>query len=57
MPVIEPIWSEIMSRMKEYYEFLQMLYRLDTDALRVMLEYECDDYKRQLIEGEIGARA
>ena len=46
----------IMSRMKEYYEFLQMLYRLDTDALRVMLEYECDDYKRQLIEGEIGAR-
>ena len=46
-----------MSRMKEYYEFLQMLYRLDTDALRVLLEYECDDYKRQLIEGEIGARS
>ena len=45
-----------MSKMKDYYEFLQMLYRLDTDALRVMLEYECDDYKRQLIEGEIGAR-
>ena len=45
-----------MSKMKDYYEFLQMLYRLDTDALRVMLEYERDDYKRQLIEGEIGAR-
>ena len=47
----------VMSKMKDYYEFLQMLYRLDTDALRVMLEYECDDFRRQLIEGEIGARA
>ena len=46
-----------MSKMKDYYEFLQMLYRLDTDALRVMLEYECDDFRRQLIEGEIGARS
>jgi hypothetical protein len=46
-----------MAKMKDYYEFLQMLYRLDTDALRVMLEYECDDFKRQLIEGEIGARS
>lgn len=46
-----------MAKMKDYYEFLQMLYRLDTDALRVMLEYECDDFRRQLIEGEIGARA
>jgi hypothetical protein len=45
-----------MSKMKDYYEFLQMLYRLETDALRVMLEYECDDYKRSLLEGEIEAR-
>ena len=45
-----------MSKMKDYYEFLQMLYRLETDTLKIMLEYECDDFKRQLIEGEIGAR-
>lgn len=45
-----------MSKMKDYYEFLQMLYRLDTDALRVMLQYEIDDFSRQLIEGEIEAR-
>jgi hypothetical protein len=47
----------IMSKMKDYYEFLQLVYRLETDALRVMLEYECDDYKRSLLEGEIEARS
>ena len=46
-----------MSKMKDYYEFLQMLYRLETGALAIMLEYEDDNYKRQLIQGEIEARA
>ena len=45
-----------MSRMSEYYDFLTMLYRLSTDALEIMLEYEDDSYKRKLIEGEIEGR-
>ena len=45
-----------MSKMKDYYEYLQLLYRLDTDALKLMLQTEDDNFKRQLIEGEIEAR-
>lgn len=45
-----------MSKMKDYYEYQQLLYRLDTDALKLMLEHEDDNFKRQLLEGEIEAR-
>lgn len=45
-----------MSKMKDYYEYLQLLYRLETDALKIMLEHEDDNFKRQLLQGEIEAR-
>ena len=40
----------------EHYNYLCLLYRLDTEALRVMLQGEGDDTRRELIEGEIHAR-
>ena len=45
-----------MSKMKDYYEYLQLLYRLETDALKLMLEHEDDMFKRDLLQGEIEAR-
>ena len=47
----------IMSKMKDYYEFLQLVYRLETDTLKLMLEHEDDEFKRSLLAGEIEARA
>jgi len=46
-----------MSKMKDYYEYLQLLYRLDTDALKIMLQTEDDAFKRDLLQGEIEARS
>jgi hypothetical protein len=46
-----------MSKMKDYYEFLQLVYRLETDTLKLMLEHEDDQFKRSLLEGEIEARS
>lgn len=40
----------------EDYSFCCLLYRLDTDALKLMLVSEGDETRRELIEGEINAR-
>ena len=39
------------------YEYLCLLYRLSTPALELMLQGEGDETRRELIEGEINARA
>ena len=46
-----------MSKMKDYYDYLCLLYRLETDALKLMLEHEDDEFKRDLLQGEIEARS
>ncbi len=40
----------------EHYNYLCLLYRLDTEALRIMLQGEGDETRRELIAGEIEAR-
>jgi hypothetical protein len=39
------------------YDFCCLLYRLSTPALELMLQGEGDETRRELIEGEIYARA
>lgn len=41
----------------EGYSFCCLLYRLSTSALELMLQGEGDETRRELIEGEINARA
>ena len=45
-----------MGRMKNYYEFSQLLRELETETLRLMADFEPDEYKRKLIEWEIEER-
>lgn len=46
-----------MSRMKNYYEFAQLLHDMTAQALIDMLRTETDDYKRNLIQWELDDRA
>jgi hypothetical protein len=46
-----------MGRMKNYYEFSQLIRELETETLLIMARGEPDEYKRQLIEWEIEERA
>jgi len=46
-----------MGRMKNYYEFSQLIRELETETLLIMARAESDEYKRQLIEWEIEERA
>ena len=45
-----------MGRMKNYYEFAQLLHELEIETLRLMLNFEPEEYKRQLIQWEIDDR-
>lgn len=46
-----------MGRMKNYYEFAQLLRDLETETLVIMARHEPDEYKRKLIEWELEDRA
>jgi hypothetical protein len=45
-----------MGRMKNYYEFSQLIRELETETLLIMARAESDEYKRQLIEWELEGR-
>jgi len=45
-----------MGRMKNYYEFSQLIRDLETETLLIMARGEPDEYKRQLIEWELETR-
>lgn len=45
-----------MSRMKDYYEFSQLLHWLSVEALRIMLETETNDFRMKIIQSELEAR-
>lgn len=45
-----------MSKMKEYFEFSQLLHWLSDEALRILLETEQDDYRAKIIRNELAAR-
>lgn len=46
-----------MGRMKNYYEFSQLIRDLETETLVIMARAESDEYKRKLIEWELEDRA
>ena len=45
-----------MSRMKDYFEFSQLLHWLSDEALNILLETEQDDYRVKIITAELEAR-
>lgn len=45
-----------MSRMKDYFEFSQLLHWLSDEALNILLETESDSFKAQIIQNELAAR-
>ena len=45
-----------MSRMKEYFEFSQLLHWLSNEALTILLETEESDFRRTIIQNELAAR-
>ena len=45
-----------MSKMKDYFEFSQLLHWLSVEALRIMLETEESDFRRTIIKNELEAR-
>ena len=45
-----------MSRMKDYFEFSQLLHWLSVEALHIMLETESDGFKATIIQNELEAR-
>jgi len=45
-----------MGRMKDYFEFSQLLHWLSTEALQIMLETEADAFRASIITNEIEAR-
>ena len=45
-----------MSRMKDYFEFSQLLHWLSNEALNILLETEQDDYRAKIIQNELEAR-
>ena len=45
-----------MSRIKDYFEFSQLLHWLSDEALTILLETESDDFKAQIIQNELAAR-
>lgn len=45
-----------MSRMKDYFEFSQLLHWLSDEALNILLETETDDMRAKIIQNELAAR-
>ena len=45
-----------MSRMKDYFEFSQLLHWLSDEALNILLETEQDDYRAKIIQNELEKR-
>lgn len=45
-----------MSKMKDYFEFSQLLHWLSVEALHIMLETEESDFRRTIIRNELEAR-
>ena len=45
-----------MSKMKDYFEFSQLLHWLSVEALHIMLETETNDYRCTIIRNELEAR-
>jgi len=45
-----------MGRMKDYFEFSQLLHWLSEDALQIMLDMESEEYRTLIIKREIEAR-
>ena len=45
-----------MSRMKDYYEFSQLLHWLSDEALNILLETEQDDMRAKIIQNELEQR-
>jgi len=45
-----------MSKMKDYFEFSQLLHWLSVEALHIMLETETNDFRCTIIRNELKAR-
>ena len=45
-----------MSKMKDYFDFSQLLHWLSTEALHIMLETETNDFRMKIIRNELEAR-
>ena len=45
-----------MGRMKDYFEFSQLLHWLSNEALQIMLETEADAFRASIIKNEMEAR-
>jgi hypothetical protein len=45
-----------MGKMKDYFEFSQLLHWLSDEALNILLETERDDYRAKIIQNELEAR-
>ena len=45
-----------MSKLKDYYEFSQLLHWLSDEALQILLETEQDNYRAKIIINELEAR-
>ena len=45
-----------MGKMKDYYEFSQLLHWLSIEALHIMLETETNDFRCTIIRNELEAR-
>ena len=45
-----------MSKMKDYYEFKQLLHWLSDEALNILLETEADGMRAEIIQNELKAR-
>lgn len=46
----------MMSRMKDYFEFSQLLHWLSDEALNILLETELDTMRATIIHNELKAR-
>jgi hypothetical protein len=45
-----------VSKVKDYFEFSQLLHWLSDEALNILLEAEQDDYRAKIIQNELEAR-
>jgi hypothetical protein len=45
-----------MGKMKDYFEFSQLLHWLSDEALTILLETEQDDYRAKIIQNELEKR-
>jgi hypothetical protein len=45
-----------MSRMKDYFEFSQLLHWLSDEALQILLDTESDGFRADIIHNELKAR-